>query len=191
MHLKALFGEVAMPSTVMREFLSEDNLNLHLRHMRNEANKYSILEKSIKGLHGCSVRDIPHLRIGAKERDEAVNLLCYIESHRSYFDSFAILKKKCSNIRRYFGSEEKLLYEIYEQTRAEKGGFLYVYIERNHPKIKVMDPVAAYVGYFPILALDLDEHAYFLDYAFDKQRYLRSAISYLNLEKVDKALTLS
>ena len=36
----------------------------------------------------------------------------------------------------------------------------------------------------PILAVDVCEHTYFMDYGFDKQRYLIQSLPYLNLAKL-------
>lgn len=179
-----------MNRTVLREFLSEDNLNLHISHMKNASYKYSILEKSIKGLQDKSLYDLPYLRLCREDRDEAINLLSYIESHKCYFDSFAHLNKKCNSVRKYFGSEEKFLYEIFETSRYETHAFLYVYLDnRRRAKIEVAAPESVYIKFNPVLALDIYEHAYFLDYGFEKEKYLRAAISRLDIEKLDKALT--
>lgn len=179
-----------MNRTVIREFLSEDNLNLHISHMRNASYKYSILEKSIACLQDKSLYDLPYLRLSRDDREEAINLLSYIESHKCYFDSFAHLNKKCDSVRKYFGSEEKFLYEIFETSRYESHAFLYVYLDnRNKPQVEVAAPENIYTKYNPVLALDLYEHAYFMDYGFEKEKYLRGAISRLDIEKLDKALT--
>ena len=181
-----------MNKSILLEFLSEDNLNLHLSHLKNASLQYSILEKSVDGLSGLSVRDMSRSGLKRAERDEAFAKLSYIESHRNYFDSFAHLTKKCDAVRKCFGSEEKFLYEVFECARYESHGFVYVYLDsRRKPKIEFAKPSDAYVKFSPVLALDLYEHAYFLDYAFEKEKYLRSAISRLDIEKLDKAITLS
>lgn len=181
-----------MNKSILLEFLSEDNLNLHLSHLKNATLKYSILKKSIGTLTGLSAREVLRSGLKRSERDEAFDCLSYIESHRNYFDSFAPLTKKCDAVRKYFGSEDKFLYEIFECARYESHGFVYVCIDsRRRPKIEFAKPHDEYLKNSPILALDLYEHAYFLDYAFEKEKYLRSAISRLDIEKLDKALTLS
>ena len=39
--------------------------------------------------------------------------------------------------------------------------------------------------FLPKLAIDISEHAYFLDYRFEKDKYIRSAISNLNISLLD------
>ncbi len=179
-----------MNKSVMREFLSEDNLNLHLSHLKNESHRYAILEKSISGLAGLDAREIARSGLKREERSEAIERLSYIESHKNYFDSFAHLTKKCDNVRKHFGSEEKFLYEVFECARYESYGFVYVYLDkRRQPKIEFAKPSDAYIKFLPILSIDLYEHAYFLDYGFEKEKYLRAAISRLDIEKIENALT--
>lgn len=179
-----------MNKAVLREFLSEDNLNMHISHLKNEALRYSILEKSINKLSGLTIDEISRSGLKREERKEAISCLSYIESHKCYFDSFGHLRKRCDALRKYFGSEEKLLYEIFEIARHGDNGFLYVYIDnKGKPIIELASPHSAYTRFSPVLALDLYEHAYFLDYGFEREKYLRSAISHLDIEKLEKALT--
>ena len=37
----------------------------------------------------------------------------------------------------------------------------------------------------PLLAIDLWEHAYFSDYGFDKKRYVKNLLPYINLDKIN------
>lgn len=179
-----------MNKAVLREFLSEDNLNLHISHLKSESLRYSILEKSINKLSGLTIYEIARSGLKREERKEAISRLSYIESHKCYFDSFAHLNKKCDSLRRYFGSEEKFLYEIFEVARRGENGFTFVYVDnKGKPMIELASPHSAYLRFSPILALDLYEHAYFLDYGFEREKYLRSAISRLDIEKLEKALT--
>ena len=179
-----------MNTSALREFLSEDNLALHHSYMKNKYLKYSILKKSREELINTRLEDIPKLRIPIDERAEAHNLLSDIESHKCYFDSFDMCGKRCDNIRRYFGSEERLLYELVELGKATDKSFIYIYSKGDRrAEIKAQSNASAFLRCRPILALDLCEHAYFLDYAFDKERYLRAAITHLNLEKLDKSMS--
>ena len=181
-----------MNKPLLFEFLSEDNLNLHISHMKNEAAKYSILEKSIPELSGVAIGDIMRLGIKKEEREEALTIASCVEAHKIYFDSFSRLNKKCERVRKYFGSEEKFLYEVFECARGEKDGFTFVFLDkRNRPRIESCAPRDGFAKHTPILALDLFEHAYFLDYAFEKEKYLRAAISRLDIEKLDRALSSS
>lgn len=180
-----------MNKAVLREFLSDDSISLHHSYMKNTYLKYSILKKGREELGGANLEQIPHLRIPRSEREQAHLLLSELESHKCYFDSFGVSGKRCESIRKCFGSEDVLLYEILETAKATDQGFVYIYADGGKVKIKAQNPCSAFLRSRPILALDLCEHAYFLDYAFDRESYLRAAISRLNLEKLDKSISLS
>jgi superoxide dismutase len=67
------------------------------------------------------------------------------------------------------------------------GGFVFVFVdERGRPIINHSDNIKR-VRLAPRLAIDISEHAYFLDYRFEKERYLRSAIANLNLSLLDNS----
>ena len=178
-----------MNTARLSEFLSDDNLLLHHSYMKNKYLKYSILKKSREELNGVMLEDIPRLKIPRQETLEAFILLSDIESHKCYFDSFEKRKQRCDNIRLYFGSEERLLYEIMELGKDTCEDFIYIYTQGTRAEIKAQKASEAFLKCRPILAIDLCEHAYFLDYAFDKERYLRAALLNLNLEKLDKSMS--
>ena len=180
-----------MNKAALREFLSDDNISLHHSYMKDKYLKYSILKKGRVELCGVSIEELPYLRIPRDERELAHSMLSEIESHKCYFDSFEICGRRCKNIRKYFGSEDGMLYEVLETAKGAKEGFVYIYADGGRVKIVAENPYAAFMRFRPILALDLCEQAYFLDYAFDRDAYLRSAVSRLNLEKLEKTISLT
>ena len=169
----------------MNLFLSEGNIKRHLEHLREKRLCYSILEKSMPELCEHSINEIIRLNIDRGVKDEAISLLWYIKSHECFFDSFSI-NQNMVNISRI--SVEKLLYEIYTEAMKMDHGFLFVTVDKHKtPKITFSDGNdGAFIKYKPILALDLYEHTYFLDYGFDKKRFLQNAIKYLNISSLDK-----
>ena len=69
-------------------------------------------------------------------------------------------------------------------------GFVLVY--RFGEKIEVRectDFVSAQRYAAPALAIDVCEHAYFMDYGFDRERYLVSALPYLNVAELSAPLS--
>lgn len=180
-----------MNKLVLLEIFSEDNLNLHLLHMKSFAGRYSILEKSIPRLAGIPINEIYRLGLKKDELDDALEFFSCHEAHKIFFDSFAHLTKKCENVKKHFGSDEKFLYEVFECARSGSYGFVFVYLDkRSKPQIEFTASRDGFTRYSPILALDVFEHAYFWDYGFEKERYLRAAISRFDIEKLEMALTL-
>ena len=82
-----------------------------------------------------------------------------------------------------------MLYEVLETAKHTEQDFVYIYLDGGRVKIMAANPSTAFLRFRPILALDLCEHAYFIDYAFDKERYLRAALAHFNLEKLDKSMS--
>ncbi len=172
----------------MLTFLSRDNIMLHLSFLEKLKLKYSILEKSYEGIKGKTLVQIPKLRIPIDVREEAIATLSEIESHNLYFSSFSDKTYVCKEIREYYSSEEAFLYEIFEEAVKSKGNFLFVCRDgRGKPMIFSDKSFAElYQKYKPLLALDLCEHSYFIDYGFDREEYLRRAVGKLDLLKLIK-----
>jgi superoxide dismutase len=151
----------------------------------------SVLEKSYPKLNGRDLKAIYALNIPRDIKDNAIYLYKYIKSHDLFFNSFSRERLKCNNIRKYYSSRERLVYEIFEISKANSHGFIYVYIDdRKGPKIDFSSDFAnPYSKYEPCLAIDLYEHTYFADYGFAKEKFLRKALQYLNLELLDVKLS--
>ena len=170
----------------MTEFLSEENLLLHKERIREQRLKYSILEKSIDGIKGKSAAELLRMRLSRRDYNDIFALLPEIELHEVYFSSFSDKKNSSSlAVRSRYGSEGALLNELYRLGMALDHGFLVV--NRRGERIESLalnDYAAAFTLGSPILAIDVCEHAYFLDYGFDKPTYLVNALSFLDLSKI-------
>ena len=84
-----------------------------------------------------------------------------------------------------------MLYEVLDVAKNARQDFIYIYADCGKVKIKAQNASEAFLKSRPILALDLCEHSYFLDYAFDRDAYLRAAVARLNLEKLEKSISLT
>ena len=165
------------------EFLSEENIALHKEYVRQMRLKYSILESSIPALHGADVLEISRLRLTRRDREDATALLSDIALHDIFFSSFAKEKyARSERISREFGSEAAFLNSLFVLCKNSACGFLTV--DKNSRAKVVLDPRDAFCNGSPMLAIDLFEHAYFLDYGFDRERYLVLCLSYLDLSKL-------
>jgi superoxide dismutase len=169
----------------MIEFLSEENIALHKDYCRTEKHRWSILEKSIPALKGKGLSEIYTMHLSRDVKSEALKLLKEINLHELYFASF--VKKgekrnpKNEKIRSQFGSIDNFLFEAYMYARELSCGFFLVFEEKK--KIKFGES-SVYKLPNVILALDLCEHAYFLDYRFNRDKYIKSALAYFNENKI-------
>ena len=170
----------------MTEFLSDTSIALHTEHIRQMKLKYSILEKSIQGLSGKEIFEIKRMRLPACEKEYAVSLLADIKLHEIFFSSFSQAPyQRLSPIQRGCISEASLLDEIYRKSVASKYGFLTVSLIDEHLNVSASDNYASlFANGSPILAFDLCEHAYFLDYGFAQDKYVKSALPYLDLSRL-------
>ena len=166
-------------------FTSEANERIHKEELVRMKHRRSIFEKSY-GREFKTLRDVDRARIPTYEREELYKLVSDIILHEIFFNSYDSPKKPSLTVCEKYGSEASLVYELYECARAAEGGFLLVFGYKN-------GNVNYYAGreYMqfikresPCLALDLEEHAYFYDYLFERDKYIKNALSELNLSKI-------
>ena len=168
---------------MLREFLSEENIALHKEYARQIRLKYSILEASLKELTGAGVKDLYRLKLDDRDRADALELLPQIILHDVFFSSFCECRYPRSVlVSSVYGSESAFLNRLYKAAEGAQFGFLI--IGRGASYSVVTDYKRALRYDEPLLAVDLCEHAYFLDYGFDRERYLVSALSHLDLKKI-------
>lgn len=173
----------------VNKFISEDAIELHKKYFEDLKLKYSILEKSVPEIKEMSLRDIKKSR-NLRYKDEILKTKIDIECHKLFFSSFGNEFQASDLVKETYGTEASFRYEIFAQiNESVSGGFLIIGIFNGRVfRYDGLDLVEVFIKANPILAIDLCEHAYFLDYGFDRKNYLENAIKYLNLNKIDKFL---
>ena len=169
----------------MRTFLSEDSIRGHLEFYRQERLKYSILEKSIPQIKGKALKELYKMQISGDMRGEILSRAIFLKSHELYFSSFCDRRRVCCEIKKYYSSEAAFLYELSEQALMMDGGFLYILRDKSGRPYAVSEAECRFGRDFaPCLAIDMAEHAYFLDYRFEKEGYIRAALASLDLSEI-------
>lgn len=169
----------------MRAFLSEDAISGHLAYYRRERCKYSILEKSIPEIRGKSLRELYKMPHSGDLGDEILSRANFLKSHELYFSSFCERRRVCCEIKKYYSSEAAFLYEISERALRMQGGFLYILRDkRGRPFAVSSEDLRFGRDFAPALALDMEEHAYFLDYRFNKERFISAALAAFDLNEI-------
>ena len=175
----------------MNMFLSEGNVRRHLDHLRTMRLRYSIIEKSLPDIKGRSAEEIIKMNLGREIKDEILSLLWYIRSHECFFDSFTDGPERAKVRLKHYCSREKLIYDLYTEAKEKKYGFLYLYRDRSgvvrYRFAEQND--GAFINYQPMLAIDLYEHAYFNDYGFNKEAFLKGALEYLDLARLNENIS--
>ena len=167
-------------------FLSEDSVARHKEHVRQIHLRYSILQKSETIFKNRDIREIPWQKLPSDLRSEAYSYLSEIELHDAFFSSFTDLTflplpENCLG----YGNAQQLLNHLYRLGKEGVGGFAVVYkVGRKILVKRLLPPYRELLTIRPLLALDLAEHAYFPDYAFDMERYLLAALPHLDVSRL-------
>ena len=175
-----------MEESVFSKFISADAERIHREHLKTLKHKYSILRKSIPALAGVEMCEAERVRLSVELRQEVYPLIMDIRLHELYFNSFTALVPPSAAVRSAYGSESAFLYEMLEAVRLADGGFICVGRDRRGISVFSADkysPPSSLSGV--LLALDVSEHAYFLDYGFDREAYARHALPYLDLSRLN------
>lgn len=165
----------------MNEFLSEENISLHREYYRKLKNKYSILEKSAPELKGITLDRIYDMRLPKSLKVDAIILKREIYLHEVFFDSFSRTYSFPKKVKSSFGSFQNLAFEAYMLAKNMNDGFLLLCEDAKGALL--CDSREIYKFKRVILALDMWEHSYFLDYKFDREKYIKNALAFWNVEK--------
>ncbi len=169
----------------LRAFLTDENLQAHLSHLNDLHLKYSIAKKSIPMLLGKTPREIYAMNLRNDVREEILPLINGIICHKIYFSSFSSAPAPCKEIRQFYSSEAGFLYEVSELSRSVNYGFALIGRDRRQrPFISRYEDFSQKLPSGAVLALDLCEHAYFLDYRFSKDKYLKYALGFLDIKSI-------
>lgn len=172
----------------MLQFLTEENLEIHKEFIRQKKLKLSILEKSIDGIKNKNISEISRQKLNREDKREALELLSEITLHEIFFSSFGNKKYPQSHlVSTGFGSEAAFLNAVYRACLELNFGFVVIYSKSERIVIESTERelYRLLLHSDPILAVDVSEHSYFLDYGFDKERYLTYALPYLDLTKLN------
>ena len=166
-------------------FLSKDNLIKHNEHLKRLRLEYAILEKSYLELRGLRSAEILKTNLKRNIKLEAYAASFEIELHELFFSSF-LNKNILSKIPFINNSSQAgFLYEAEQEIRCVEGVFFIIYKNKNgFINYQIIKSFADIPEADPQLCIDLCEHSYFSDYCFDKARYIKEALFYLNFNKI-------
>ena len=176
----------------MTEFLSEAALLRLKERVRDLRLRLSILQKSVCGINTENIDDIIRQKLPNDVKREAVELLSRIKAAELFLSSFgAVAYPASSAVTRQYGSTGALLNLLFRLGMGNEYGYLFVTSHRG--RISARHSLYPYVelwgGRFKpevLLAVDINEHAFYLDYGFDKRAYLYAALPYLDLARLDR-----
>lgn len=126
--------------------------------------------------------------INDEDKNDFLFNLGGVVNHDLYFESIKPGKEKpntklLSAINKSFGSIDNMYNEIEEYAKELKGsGYLFLVTDSNKLSLLIttnQDSPYLY-GLIPLLCIDLWEHAYYLEYQNERNRYVEEILKILN-----------
>ncbi len=174
-----------MDLSSMYTFLSEENVSLHFEYYRNVMYKLSIYQKSIPEADLSSISSLVKSDLNKQLKMEILPYLNSALLHKAYFESFTSVFCSYPSVKKWYSSVESLLFEMYCEAKKDAKGFLCVFADKDGaPIFRVVDENVRLTLPDAFLAVDLSEHAYFYDYGFRRDDYLRAALSHLDFSRL-------
>lgn len=169
------------------DFISEKNLALHKEQVGRDILRLGILERSVPEIQTAQPRELFRMRVRGIDMRAAAELKASILLHRIFFDSFSDKAfAPSAAIRRRFGSERALCELMLREGLGKRMGFAALLRSDGGISTAVSESALEILSLGePLLAIDLSEHAYYGDFGFDKEAYLRAALSHLKLGIAD------
>lgn len=169
------------------DFISDINYSTHKEAAGRDILRLGLLERSHPGIATASPKAIARMRARGVDMRAAAELKASVILHRVFFDSFSDEGAVPSAaVRRIFGSEAALLTRLYDSAMKLRIGFAAVVKSGREALVCASEnALDILLAGEPILAVDLFEHAYYGDYGFGKEAYLRDALTHLKLGKLD------
>ncbi len=168
----------------LNAFLSEGAIREHREHLCDLKLRASIYTKS-----GIDVKKIAEnagagVYISREEREKIKKLYRDIKMHEIYFESFGGSFVPCPKIKERFGSENNFAYLFEKLAREANGEFICLYSDRAE-RLGFCECTSLPRDVRVHLALDLCEHAYFRDYGFKREDYIRAALAHFDFGKIN------
>lgn len=128
-------------------------------------------------------------------KDKVINFGGGVYTHDLFWDSISPVNKEPyfkglfkADIDKTFGSIYKLKKELVEVGKTHFGsGWVWLVITKEN-KLRVMSldnqQTPLMRGHFPLLCIDLWEHAYYLDFKSEREAFLKAMVGKINWENV-------
>lgn len=170
----------------------------HDKHLKNYIDKLNIILKDYPHFHSWSLEKIISNLYSFPEniRDNVRNNAGGVLNHKIYFDIINPKKdgKEPINITKAiinrYGNMGEFIKEFKQKSNAVFGsGYVFLVINKNNDLELFITPNQNNVyelNLYPLMLIDLWEHAYYLDYQNKRDEYIDNFVKIINLEKVEE-----
>lgn len=177
----------------LEPFIDTHTLGLHRnKHQQGYLNKLNDLLIKNNYDFKYQIEELPNhiMEFNSMDHNDIMFNLGGVLNHNIYFNSMSsnkiepniILKKMIENT---FQTVEELKNKMKEQALLLQGsGYIFLVLDQNNLKIITLNnqETPYYYGYIPLIALDMWEHAYYLNYKNNKSEYIDNFFSVLDFQ---------
>lgn len=192
-----MYKEIILDYKELNPYIDESTINTHLSIYRKNLSILNNLLKQANYDYSYSMKDlISHIDIFPLNiRGEILyylssilnhNLYFYNISNNKYIEPIGLIKK---DINKYFGNYNNFKQEFIKSATNLKGSGYTFLVKDDKGTLKIIntsnEDSPYYYDFTPIIALDLWEHAYFLDYKNNKEAYIYNFFNIIDFEKIN------
>ena len=180
----------------LEPIIDNRTLNLHYnKHYKNYTDNLNTLLKEINYNYQYSPEYLAQNIniIPLNNRDEILFNLGGHLNHSLYFDILTNNKKEVptpllNEINKYFDNFNNFKKEFIEMAKEVKGsGYTFLVLDKNN-KLRIINTsnqdTPYYYGFIPIMTIDVWEHAYYLKYTYERNKYLDNIFTIIDWDKV-------
>lgn len=181
----------------LEPFIDTHTLGLHyLKHAKSYLDKLNSLLIKNNFNFNYELEELSfHINeLNFEDKDDILFNLGGVINHNIYFESMSNKKEEANIFLKQqiiddFKSLDNFKKEFKDNALKLKGsGYTYLVIDKN--KLKIMNFKNQDTPYFhnliPLIAIDLWEHAYYLNYENNKSEYIDNFFEIMNFEKANK-----
>lgn len=192
--------ELSYSFNALEPYIDEETVKTHYtKHLQGYVNKLNkVLEGYEKFTKGKTLEQILLNvdKIPKKIREDVINQGGGVANHNLYFYILSPNPKKepegklLKEIMKTFGSLEKLKEKVSEAAINQFGsGYGWLVLDK-HENLKIMSTLnqnsPLSYGFFPILTIDIWEHAYYLKYKNLRAEYVKNIWNIIDWESVEE-----
>ena len=182
----------------LEPYISDRTLSIHYNnhYLKYLKNLNDLLIKENYNFKYTKEELFDHIdEFNISSRDKILFNLGGVVNHELYFYNISNLKNNIpigsikKEIDKYYGNYETLKKEFKKMALELVGsGYTYLVINKNKELqiINMSNQESPYMyGMIPIIALDLWEHAYYLDYQNNKEKYIDTFFEIIDFNKIN------